>query len=87
MMETLYDYLIDILAKRVPVENVNIKIDTIIGKIKLVTLPEDVVLEDRVEKVKVTKEDGTEVEEEVEKKKNTNESGMILITVPQIEEE
>ena len=28
-METLYDYMIDILSKRVPIENVNVKVDQI----------------------------------------------------------
>ena len=86
-MDTLYDCLIDILAKRVPVENVNVKVEQIMSKIKLISIPEGVVLEDRTEKQKVTKEDGTEVEEEVTLKKNTEEHGLILITVPQTEEE
>lgn len=36
MMDTLYDYLIDILAKRVPVEGVNVKVEQIMSKVKLV---------------------------------------------------
>lgn len=87
MMDTLYDYLIDILAKRVPVEGVNVKVEQIMHKIKLVSVPDDVILTDRVEKVKVTNEEGVEVEQEVEKKKNTNEEGLIIINVPQTEEE
>ena len=87
MMDTLYDYLIDILAKRVPVEGVNVKVEQIIHKIKLVSVPEDVILADRFEQVMVTGEDGVEVEQEIEKKKNTNEEGLIIISVPQTEEE
>lgn len=87
MMDTLYDYLIDILAKRVPVEGVNVKVEQIINKIKLISVPEEVILVDRVEKVKVTGDDGVEVEQEVQKKKNTNEAGLIIISVPQVEEE
>lgn len=86
-MDTLYDYLIDILAKRVPVEGVNVKVEQIINKIKLISVPEEVILVDRVEKVKVTGDDGVEVEQEVQKKKNTNEAGLIIISVPQVEEE
>lgn len=86
-MDTLYDYLIDILAKRVPVEGVNVKVEQIINKIKLISVPEEVILVDRVEKVKVTGDDGVDVEQEVQKKKNTNEAGLIIISVPQVEEE
>jgi hypothetical protein len=87
MMDTLYDYLIDILAKRVPVEGVNVKVEQIIHKIKLVSVPEDIILADKIEKVKVTGDDGVEVEQEVEKKKNTSVEGLIIISVPQYEEE
>jgi len=82
MMDTLYDYLIDILAKRVPVEGVNVKVEQIINKVRLVQIPDDVILSDRVVKEKVTGEDGVEVEQEVEKKKNTNEGGVIIMSVP-----
>ena len=86
-MDTLYDYLIDILAKRVPVEGVNVKVEQIINKVRLIQIPDDIVLSDRVVKEKVTGEDGVEVEQEVQKKKNTNEEGVIILSVPQIEEE
>lgn len=46
MMERLYEYLFDILAKKVPTENVTIKIDQIHGKVRLVQMPDDVVEED-----------------------------------------
>lgn len=87
MMDTLYDYLIDILAKRVPVEGVNVKVEQIMSKIKLIPVPEDVILEDTVVKEKVTNEEGVEEEKEVEKKKNVIEGGVIILTVPQVEEE
>jgi uncharacterized protein YjgD (DUF1641 family) len=82
MMDTLYDTLVDILAKRVPVEGVNVKVEHIMPKIRLLPIPEDVYLEDKVVKEKVTGEDGVEVEKEVTKKKNTNEEGLIVISVP-----
>lgn len=44
MMDTLYDYLIDILAKRVPVEGTNVKVEQIMSKIKLIPMPDDVIL-------------------------------------------
>jgi hypothetical protein len=44
MMETLYDYSIDILNKRVPVEGTNVKIDQIINKIYLADVPDSIVL-------------------------------------------
>ena len=43
MMETLYDYIIDILNRRVPVDGTNVKVDQIINKVKLVEIPEDVI--------------------------------------------
>ena len=87
MMDTLYDYLIDILAKRVPVEGVNVKVEQIMSKVRLITMPEDVILEDTIVKEKVTNEEGVEEEKEVEKKKNVIEGGVIILTVPQVEEE
>jgi len=56
-MNILYDYIIDILSKRVPVADVTVKVEQIINKIKLVEIPEGIYLEDKVEKVKV-EEDG-----------------------------
>ena len=87
MMDTLYDYLIDILAKRVPVEGTNVKVEQIMSKIKLIPIPEDVILQDSVVKEKVTNEDGVEEEKEVEKQKNVIDGGVIILTVPQVEEE
>ena len=44
MMDSLYDYLIDILAKRVPVEGVNVKVEQIMSKVRLLPIPDDVIL-------------------------------------------
>ena len=87
MMDTLYDYLVDILAKRVPVEGVNVKVEQIMSKVKLVPIPDDVILADTVVKEKLTNEEGVEEEKEVEKKKNVIDGGVIILTVPQVEEE
>jgi uncharacterized membrane protein len=86
MMETLYDYFIDILNKRVPVDGTNVKVDQIINKVKLVEIPEDVILETIHETVEVER-DGQKFEEKVERKRNTNEKGVILLKVNQHEEE
>jgi hypothetical protein len=80
MMETLYDYIIDILNRRVPVDGTNVKVDQIINKVKLVEIPEDVILETIHETVEVER-DGQKFEERVEKKRNTNEKGVILLKV------
>jgi hypothetical protein len=82
MMDTLFDYMIDILAKRVPIDNVNVKVEQIQSKVRLVPFPDDVFESDYTETVKTEQEDGTFKEEKVEHKKNTNEIAMILITVP-----
>lgn len=87
MMDTLYDYLVDILAKRVPVEGTNVKVEQIMSKIKLIPIPDDVILEDKIVKEKVTNEDGVEEEKEVEYKCNQIDGGLIILSVPQVEEE
>ena len=50
-MDTLYQFVIDILTKRVPVESPNVKLDQIISKIVLIDLPEGVYHVDTIEKV------------------------------------
>ena len=55
-MDTLYDYMIDILSKRVPIENVSVKVEQIISKVKLVEIPEHIVTADTVETVIVEKD-------------------------------
>jgi hypothetical protein len=87
MMDTLYDYLIDILAKRVPVEGVNVKVDQIMPRIRLTPVPDNIFLQDQIVKEKVVNEDGVEVEHEVEKKRNDKTHALIVLSVPQVEEE
>lgn len=67
-MDILYDFFIDILAKRVPIENVSVKVEQIIGKVKLIEMPEGLYHEDYTETVTKENEDGTKVEEKVERK-------------------
>lgn len=86
-METLYDYIIDIVSKRIPVEGVNVKAEQIVHKIKLLPFPEDVVEADKKTTKTVELEDGTKKEETVVIPRNTNEKALVLITVPQVEEE
>jgi len=57
-LETLYDQLIDILSKKAPVEGVQVKVDQIINKIRLVPIPDDIVPEDETRTVEKTTEDG-----------------------------
>ena len=85
-MDLLFDYIIDILSKRVPIDNVNVKVDQIVSKIRLVPCPEDLVTEDYTEKVTV-EENGETKEITKSHKKNTNETALILMSIPQIEEE
>ena len=86
-MDMLYDFLVDILAKRVPVENVAVKVDQINGKVKLIEMPEGLYHEDTVEIITKENEDGTKTEEKVEHKQNTEEAAVIVLRVPQIEKE
>lgn len=86
-LDMLFDFMIDILAKRVPIENVNVKVDQIFGKVKLIDMPEGLYHEDTVETVTKENEDGTKTEEKVEHKQNTDETAVIVIRVPQIEKE
>ena len=88
-MEILYDFLIDILAKRVPIENVSVKVEQIISKVKLVEMPEGLYHEDCTETV--VKDDpekeGAKIEEKVDRVQNTNESAVLVIRVPKVEKE
>ena len=65
IMDRLYDYLIDIMAKKVPTDNVTVKIDQIHHKVKFVTMPDDVVEEDYEQKIISTEEpkEGEEVKD------------------------
>jgi len=58
-MDTLLDFTIDILAKRLPTERVTVKIDHIHHKIRLVPLPDDIIEENFSEPIKVPNEDGS----------------------------
>ena len=83
-METLLDYCVDILSKKVPVENVNVKLDQIAGKIRLIPLPEGIIMEDYTEKIAVEVE-GEEQTQTKKYAKNTGEKGLILIRPPTLE--
>lgn len=88
-MDTIYEYLIDILTKRVPVDAPNVKLDQIVSKIALIDIPEGVYTEDYTETVKQppAEEGGEEIEEQVQRTKNTDEKAVIVMKVPQVEEE
>ena len=60
-METLYDYSIDILNKRVPIEGTQVKIDQIFNKIYLADVPDSIYLENSVKIMEVDK-DGVRIE-------------------------
>jgi hypothetical protein len=81
MMHTLYDYSIDILNKRVPVEGTQVKIDQIISKIFLADISDSIVLENHTRIMEV-EQDGIKIEQKVEVKRNTDEKALILIKVP-----
>lgn len=85
--DNLLDFTVDILAKRVPVENVNTKIDQIHNKIVLVEMPEGTYNKDTTQKVVTENEDGTKTEEVIEHKANTGEKALLLLKVPEYEEE
>ena len=50
-MDTLYQFIVDILTKRVPVESPNVKVDQVNTKIILIEVPENINHEDSIEKV------------------------------------
>ena len=62
-MDIIYENFIDILSKRVPVDNISIRIESIVSKIKLVTLPDHIVEYDHVEKIYTEDEFGGRKEE------------------------
>lgn len=65
------------------------KVDQVQGKIALVDIPEGIYPEDytEVKKIPAEEEGGEEKEETVEHKKNTEEMAVIVLKVPQVEEE
>ena len=86
LIDTLYEFCIDIISKRVPMDNVNVKVDQIMSKIKFIEIPEGIVPFGYKEKVTVEK-DGAQAEEEQEVKQNTNENAVLILKVPKVEEE
>lgn len=85
-MDTIFNILIDIMSRRVLLDNPTIKLDQVVPKLKLVAVPEDIVLKPFSEVVK-TGEGEEEKEETVHRERNTNEEGMVLLTVPLVEVE
>ena len=55
-MNDLFDFVIDILCKRVPIETINVKVDQIQSKIVLVDIPEGINMESSEETVTVEKD-------------------------------
>ena len=88
-MNTIYEIFFDILSKRQGLEYPNVKVDQVQGKIALVDIPEGIYPEDytEVKKIPAEEEGGEEKEETVEHKKNTEEMAVIVLKVPQVEEE
>lgn len=88
-MDTIYEFIIDILTKRVPVEVPNVKVDQIHSKIALIDIPEGIYTENYTEVIKKppAEEGGEEIEEKIEHTKNTEEMAVIVLKVPQVEEE
>jgi len=81
-MNVLYESLVDILSKKVPIDGVSVKVEQIIGKIKLVEVPEGVYEIDTKETKTIEEENGEKREETVIHKRNTNEKALILLKVP-----
>ena len=83
-MDALYEYMADIMSKRVPIESANVRVDQITSKIILIDIPEGVYHENYTETVKKppAEEGGEEIVEKIERKQNTDEKAVILIKVP-----
>ena len=86
-MGHLMEFAADILGKHGPVEGVNVKADAIVDKIKLVEIPEGIFHEDWEETIEQVDEEGNKTEEKLQRTKNTGEAGILVLKVPQIEEE
>ena len=86
-MDNLFDFAVDVLARRVPTENVSVKVGEITSRILLVPMPEGLHHEDYEEVIMHEDDDGTEREEKLSYKKNTNECGLIVLKVPQYEQQ
>lgn len=85
-LDFMLDFAIDVLAKRLP-EDGNVRVDTIHNKIVLVEMPEGLYSKDTKESRIVEQADGSKVEEIVEHKANTGEKAMLVLKVPQYEQE
>lgn len=88
-MDNLYDKLFDVLAKKVPTDNVTVKIDQIHEKVRLVKMPDDIVEEDYDQKIVNKDEPPKEGEEPqvISRKKNVNEAAVVIIKPGQVQEE
>lgn len=86
-MDSLYEFIADFLAKRVPVDAPGVKIDSLAGKIVLVEIPEGIYTEDYTETIMKEQAEGEPIEEKIARKKNTDEKAVLLLKVPQDEEE
>ena len=88
VIETLVGILINIIAKRVPVDNTSVKIDHIHHKVKFVPLPEGIIEEDYEETIVIPGEEGEEARTEtIQHTKNTNYQAFIYVKIQQYEEE
>lgn len=83
-MDTLYEFVADILTKRIVVDNPNVKIDQVHSKLVLIDIPEGTYTQDYKETIKKppAEEGGEEITEIVEHKKNTDEMAVLLMKVP-----
>lgn len=73
VIETLIGILINIIAKRVPVDNTSVKIDHIHHKVRFVPLPEGIIEEDYEETIVIPGEEGEEARTEtIQHTKNTS---------------
>lgn len=78
-LDELFGFVIDIMTKRIVIESPNVKVDQIVDKLVLIEIPQGVNYFDWTEKP----EEG----EPIEHKKNTDEKAVIIVKVPQVEEE
>ena len=83
-MDTLYEFVADILTKRIVVDNPNVKIDQVHSKLVLIDVPEGIYTQDYKETIKKppAEEGGEEITEVIEHKKNTDELAVLLMNVP-----
>ena len=80
-MDALYGFIVDIMTKRIVIESPNVKVDQIIDKLVLIDIPQGVNYFDW------TEQPAEEGGEPIEHKRNTDEKAVIIMKVPQDEEE